>query len=41
MSPLNLGRVGTPIPQKIWDVFYLSVPGDFVLQSIAEVPPLP
>ena len=21
MSALNLGRVGTPIPQKIWDVF--------------------
>ncbi|MEH2066140.1 MAG: hypothetical protein V7K50_28410 [Nostoc sp.] len=26
MSALNLGRVGTPIPQKIWDVFLFVSP---------------
>ncbi|MEH2064871.1 MAG: hypothetical protein V7K50_21860 [Nostoc sp.] len=30
MNALNLGRVGTPIPQKIWDVFLFVSPYVFL-----------
>ena len=38
MSALNLGRVGTPIPQKIWDVFLFASPLISAKSALAQFP---